>query len=101
MLHRVPTGTPPTPHPGTVGIGNVVSLVVKSDGAVAWIAEDGEVVSPSNPSVKVSAFEVEAVDASGSRLLASGAEIEPHSLALAGSTLYWTQGGKSMSATLN
>jgi hypothetical protein len=101
VLHRVPNGTPPTPEPGGVGIGNVVSLVVKSDGAVAWIAGDGEVVSPSNPSVKVSAYQVEAVDASGNRLLASGAEIDPHSLRLAGSTLYWTQEGKTMSATLD
>jgi hypothetical protein len=101
VLHRVPTGTPPTPEPGVVGIGNVVSLVVKSDGAVAWIAEDGEVVSPSNPSVSVPAYEVEAVDASGTQLLASGAEIDPYSLKLASGTVYWTQSEKSFSAPLN
>lgn len=101
VLHRVPDGTEPTPHPGGVGIGNVVSLVLKTDGAVAWTAEDGNIPSPSNPSVKESAFQVEAVDASGMRLLASGGEIDPHSLRLVGSTLYWTQEGKTMSATLN
>jgi hypothetical protein len=41
------------------------------------------------------------VDKNGSRLLASSTEIDPSSLALAGSTLYWTQGGKSMSSPLN
>jgi hypothetical protein len=101
VLHRVPNGVSPTHEDGSVGIGNVVSLVVKSDGAVAWTAEDGETISPTNPSVRVSAYEVEAVDASGTRLLASGAEIDPHSLKLAGSVVYWTQGGKPFSAALN
>lgn len=101
VLHRVPNGVSPTHQDKSVGIGNVVSLVVKSDGAVAWIAEDGEVMSPSNPSVKLPAYEVEAVDASGNRLLASGAEIDPYSLKLASGTVYWTQGEKSFSASLN
>ncbi|MGC2656183.1 MAG: hypothetical protein WA317_21880, partial [Mycobacterium sp.] len=57
-------------------------IVVKSDGAVAWIAEDGSVMSTSDPSSMVSAFAVEAVDDSGMRLLASGGEIDPSSLAL-------------------
>jgi hypothetical protein len=101
VLHRVPNGTPPTPEPGVVGIDNIVSLVLKSDGAVTWIAEDGNTISPSNPSASVPAYEVEAVDASGTRLLASGAEIDPHSLRLAGNTAYWTQDGKTMSTKLN
>jgi hypothetical protein len=101
VLHRVPDGVSPTHKDGSVGIGNVVSLVVKSDGAVTWTAEDGETISPTNPSVRVPAYEVEAVDASGTRLLASGAEIDPHLLRLAGSMVYWTQGGQSISAKLD
>jgi len=37
----------------------------------------------------------------GTRLLASGFDVSPSSLALAGSTIYWTQGGKPESSTLN
>jgi hypothetical protein len=93
ILHKVPTGTPATPSKdGDVGIGGATAIVVKSDGAVAWIvAVSGKAV----------AYQVHAVDKTGSRVLASGPEISPSSLALAGSTLYWTQGGKPMSATLN
>jgi hypothetical protein len=101
VVHTVPTGTPVHPAPprveggltrSNVGIGPATAIVVKNDGAVAWIVstpkEDGY-------------YQVHAVDKMGSRVLATGPEIEPHSLALAGSTLYWTQGGKPMSATLN
>jgi len=45
-------------------------------------------------------YEVRAVDKTGSRLLASGGDIDPTSLALAGSTLYWTQGSLPFSAQL-
>jgi hypothetical protein len=92
VLHRVPTGTPITPTRGYVGVGPVVSMVVKSDGAVAWIveAEDG---SPAK-------YQVHAVDRSGSRVLAAASDIGRTSLALAGGTLYWTQGGRAESAVL-
>lgn len=92
MLHKVPTGTAVKPKPGQIGIGPAVALVVKGDGSVAWIvrtdAENGT-------------YQVHAVDKTGSRVLATGAEIAPGSLALAGSTLYWTQGGQPHSATLD
>jgi hypothetical protein len=87
--------------PGYIGVGNVVAIVVKSDGAVAWIAEDYErTLGTGTPSV-TPYFDVEAVDKSGSRLLASGTDIDPSSLALAGNTLYWMQGGQPASAPLN
>jgi hypothetical protein len=90
ILHNVPTGTSSPP---SLCFGPVITLIVRSDGAAAWIAEN---------SVKEPAqSEVHTVDREGSRLLASGPEIEPYSLALAGSTLYWTQGGKPVSAVLN
>jgi hypothetical protein len=72
-------------------IGPVWGLVVKSDGAVAWLSEP----------VAGGPYQVHAVDKAGSRVVAEGEEIEPHSLALAGSTLYWTEAGKPMSTTLN
>jgi hypothetical protein len=114
VLRKVPTGVPLKPEPRYVGVGNVVAIIVKSDGSVAWIADDYERSHPSG-SPEVSYFDVYAVDKSGTRLLAAGSEIDPSSLALSvtgtnigqgshtapGSTLYWTQGGKPMSAALN
>jgi len=44
---------------------------------------------------------VHAADMAGSRLLASGSDLDPTSLALAGNTLYWTEGGQPHSAQLN
>jgi hypothetical protein len=114
VLHRVPTGVLLKPEQRYVGVGNVVSIVVKGDGAVAWIAEDYERSHPSG-SPEVSYFDVYAVDKTGTRLLVSGTNVAPSSLALstgatrisgypssvAGSAVYWTQGGKSESAVLN
>lgn len=111
VLHAVPTGTPPTPNPGSVGVGKIVALVLKSDGSVAWIAKDTE----RSAAAKAPYFDVYATDASGTRLLESGTNIDTSSLSLsvgathlgyypdsvAGSTLYWTQGGQSFSTTLN
>jgi hypothetical protein len=88
ILHREPTGAGKGE---SEGIGATKALVVKSDGSVAW-------------TVKVyenAVYEVHAADTTGSRMLASGADIDPTSLALAGSTIYWTQGGRPYSATLN
>jgi len=104
VLHGLPTGTPVHPKPPRtedgitkqdVGIGPATSIVVKSDGAVAWVAQDA-VEGPLPYS-----YQVHAVDKTGSRVLASGPEIDPTSLALAGSTLYWSEAGRPMSATLN
>ncbi len=93
VLHRVPTGIPAMPISGYIGNGPVVSIVVKSDGAVAWMVEaEGE------PSPEY--YQVYAVDKFGSRLLASGTDVSRSSLALAGSTLYWTQGGHAFSVLL-
>jgi hypothetical protein len=92
VLHETLTGTKVTPEPATEGLGTVVALVVKSDGSTAWIvatdAENG-------------GYQVHAVDKTGSRTLATSSAIAPGSLALAGSTLYWTQGEQPMSATLD
>lgn len=99
VLHIVPTGTPGAPpaNPGDIGIGGTTAIVVKSDGAVAWIVQ---VIENAVPKDRIT-YQVHAVDKTGSRVLASGPEIEPSSLALAGSTLYWMQAGKAMSASLD
>jgi hypothetical protein len=92
VVRSLPTGIPTSPEPSVVGGGPVVAMVVKSDGAVAWFEESN--FAPVE-------YTVHAVDKSGSRLLASGASVSRSSLALAGNTLYWTQGGKPVSAALN
>ncbi len=81
---------------GPSRVGSVMAIVVKSNGAVAWIVEDRE-STPSHPAE----YEVHAVDGNGSRVLAASSEIDPSSLALVGSTLYWMQAGNPASAPLN
>jgi hypothetical protein len=92
FLRRLPTGTALKPEPSVAGIGPITSLAVKSDGAVAWIVQTDE---------ENGSYQVHAVDRSGARLLATGTDVAPASLALAGSTLYWTQRGRPFSASLN
>jgi hypothetical protein len=115
VLHKVPTGTPLEPEPRYVGVGPIVGLVLKSDGSVAWIAEDYERSSTPHDIEAQLFFDVYATDKTGTRLLASGTDIDPSSLALSvggigvgrnrrtimGSTLCWTQGGKPFPTTLN
>jgi hypothetical protein len=92
VIHEMPTGTPPPTVKSTIGAGPTTVIVVRPDGAVAWITETGF----HDPE-----YQVHAVDSSGSRELASGTNIDPSSLALAGNMLYWTQNGHAMSAPLN
>lgn len=96
VLHKVPTGVPSgeSEHLASklIGAGETRAIVVKSDGAVAWINDTFH---------KEDRFEVHALDATGERVLAVGSNIAPESLALAGSTLYWAQGGKPFSAVLD
>jgi hypothetical protein len=92
VLHRVPTGvTNPPAHARFVGAGPTVAIVVKGDGSVAWIVYTDQ---------HASEYQVHALDKNGERVLATGSDIAPGSLALAGSTLYWTQGGKPFLARL-
>ena len=92
VLHKTPTGANEKDHPKFVGDGPTTAIVVKADGAVAWITDT---VQSENR------YQVHALDNTGERTLTVGSNINPNSLALAGSTLYWTQGGKSESAVLN
>jgi hypothetical protein len=64
-------------------------VVASRSGAVAWTRR-------TRPGV----VEVRALGASGERLLDSGPDVAPDSLALAGSTVYWKRGGQAYSASL-
>lgn len=92
ILHKLPTGTATVRE--WTGVGPTTEIAVNPDGAVAWIArvvdEQGQ-----------HGYEVHAADKTGTRLLASGTNIAPNSLALAGHTLYWTQGGVARSVPLS
>jgi hypothetical protein len=92
VLHRVPTGATEPAHPEFIGDGPTAAIVVKSDGAVAWVLDTGQAQNR---------YQVHALDKTGERVLAVGSNIYPHSLSLAGSTLRWLRGNKPFSATLN
>lgn len=97
IIRKAHTGGPPHGGPCFICYGDAVTLVLKEDGSLAWLTEDGRY------NIRT---ELHAVDKMGSRILASGqtdegTEIDLQSLVLTGSTLHWTQGGKSFSATLS
>ena len=105
VLRKVPTGTLLDAKPGfvEVGVGPVKSMVLKSDGAVAWVAFDGERSEVMREAVghEDYVYDLYALDKTGERLLASGSELEPSSLKLAGGMLSWTDGGKPFSAVVH
>jgi hypothetical protein len=73
----------------------VTDLVVRRNGALAWIIELRDSAdSPARYQVRSSP------GGTSSTILAEGSDIAAGSLALAGSTLYWTQGGLPRSASL-
>ena len=73
----------------------VRDLVIRGDGRVAWIVEVRD------EGTGASVYELRtAAPGAASILLAAGADIAPGSLALAGSTLYWSQAGLPRSAPL-
>jgi len=82
VVHRVPTGTAQPPNPGSVGAGEALQIVVKSDGSVAWIA--------------LQEAQLHVLDREGSRVLASG--VERGSLKIEGAQLSWRVEGKRASA---
>lgn len=84
VVHDVPTGAWTGPSTGAtiIGAGPVVALRVQSNGAVAWVAETRLVPAE---------YEVHAVYRGAPRLLASGRNIAPVSLGLAGNRVSWYQ----------
>jgi hypothetical protein len=77
----------------------VGSLVLSSDGAVAWIATNflGEVCGPEHPRPTI---EVRLADRYGLHVLDSGQGVVSTSLRLSGSTLEWVDAGRARSAAL-
>jgi hypothetical protein len=80
--------------PGPESFQSVRSIVVRADGAVAWISGVGSLL------VHRAATEVHRADARGQVLLDSGATIALGSLRLHGSTISWNHGGATRTATL-
>ncbi len=89
VLHRVASG--PDVAVGD-GIAAPEAVVVTPGGDAAWIVELG---AGSN------VFQVHVVDRHGTRVVATSGPDISHVLAVSDHTIYWTQGGKPMSATLN
>jgi hypothetical protein len=73
----------------------VDSLVLKPDGAVAWIATGSSIIRNGNPR-----REVHKADRAGPALLDSGLSVRPSSLRLRGSTVMWKHGTAVRSTTL-
>jgi hypothetical protein len=98
LVHSSPTSTSEPPPSKVIGNGPAQGIVVKNDGSVAWIAVDGE-----RPfaSTLPTTYQVWKVDRTGQHLLAMGTQVVPNSIALAGSTVYWTNRGAPELATLN
>jgi hypothetical protein len=87
------------PASGVVGpesFQSVESIVVKVDGAVAWIGSDTSIISHRGPRI-----EVRAASGSSNSLLDSGPRIDPRSLRLHASTLSWRDGAVTRHATLH
>ena len=77
-------------------IATVYGLVLKRNGSVAWIASTFDQFGSLLPGVQV----VKVEHGGSPVVLASGRGIATDSLALGGSTLYWTDGGVPHSAPL-
>jgi hypothetical protein len=79
---------------GAESFQSVESVVIRRDGAVAWIG------SVHSIGARRSAIEVHEAGTGGDRLLDSGSGIDAGSLRLHGSTLSWVDGGATRHATL-
>ena len=74
---------------------SVDSIVVKADGATAWISQTSSVIRSGSP-----VTQVWRADAPGQSLLDSGGAIDARSLRRSGSTISWRDGSKVRSARL-
>lgn len=96
---RLTTGTllaqrPATTRVGVEGFQSIDSLVLKSDGAVAWIATARSIGMPTF------IRQLQRLDERGFRLLDFGPNVAAASLTLHGSILSWKRGPAVRSATL-
>jgi len=89
-----------TPLPaGSRPLVSVTDLELKPNGSVAWIAQNSVASATGTTPERI---EVRKLERRGRDvLLASGLGIVPASLALGGSTLYWTRDGAPFSAALD
>ncbi len=85
---------PATTTAGVEGFESVDAIVVRSDGAVAWIATARSIGSPRF------VRQLQALDRRGLRLLDAGRALVPTSLRLRGSTLSWRHGASIRTAPL-
>jgi hypothetical protein len=81
---------------GPESFQSVDAVVVKADGAVAWIGAGHSIINQHHADV-----EVHAIDRKPERMLDSGTVVDPTSLRLHGSRLTWKHGGHTRSATLS
>lgn len=75
-----------------IGIGPTESIVLRANGAVAWIARNRYSDTPT--------FEVRKADGSGHLLLDAGENIHPMSLTRAGKEVTWVAGGQTKRTSL-
>ncbi|HEX4283278.1 MAG TPA: hypothetical protein VHZ27_21095 [Solirubrobacteraceae bacterium] len=100
VVRRLTDGARLQAFPATKAVGaesfeSVGSVVVKPDGAVAWIAHESSI------GARGQTTEVQSARAGGSNVVvASGSGIDPSSLRLRGSTLSWRDAGVTRRATL-
>ncbi len=92
---RRPTGNAPHPDKDHIGIGRAVSVVLSRRGWLAWIVS----IRQNDLAPEATRYQVHALDSHGERTLAVSG-VDPQSLALAGSTVYWAAGGQPFSTVL-
>jgi hypothetical protein len=90
----VATAAATTPENRAESFTSVSALRVTSSGALAWIGRRSA-IGASTP-----IYEVHTLRGRSNHLLATSTAIAPHSLALKGSTLSWTQGGRTRTARM-
>jgi len=104
VIRSVPDGVPlkVTSDYFSIGVGQISSIVLKTDGSVAWIARDvlRSEKAEHETGKEVNYYDLYALDRHGERLIAAGTDVAPNSLALAGTVVYWTEGGTPHSAPL-
>jgi hypothetical protein len=81
--------------PGAESYASVGSVVVRSDGAVAWIGSARSIIGQG------AVVEVHRLDRRGAAILDQGGGIATGSLRLQGSRLNWTTSGQRRSSTLD
>lgn len=88
VVHKLPTGSSEPPF--KIGAGHAAALVLKRDGAIAWITGGGGPVQT-----------VHALDRLGNRVLGVGPGISRRSLRLNANIVSWTKHGRRYSVRLD